>query len=469
MKIKAFTGYFWVTCLLGASVASCKKEDNFLNKKANNFDVVPTTLSDFQAILDDDDIVMNTGYPMIGLIGTDNVYLTSAAYGSLTAPENTAYSWTADIWEGGPSLDWNNPYKIVEYANVVLDGIRSIQADSSSAKEYNNVRGSALFFRAFAFYNIASLFCTPYAAATAGTDLGIPLRINSDVNVVAKRSTVQETYDQITNDLKTAIGLLPATGLFKSRPTSTSAKAILAKVYLCMEDYTNSFLYADQVLSVSGTIMDFNDPALVQPGNQPPFPSDPNSNPEILFYAQGVGYNSIIPGYGSGYVDKLLFDSYAQNDLRKTTFYSDEGNNDFSFVGTYDAFDGYNFAGIATNEIYLIRAECEARAGNIPSALLDLNNLLDRRFVTGTYIPITTNSTDSLLQIIFQERRKELPFTGNIRWEDLRRLNKDPKFAITLQRSINGSIYTLPPNDLRYTYPFPDNEIQLSGIQQNKR
>jgi hypothetical protein len=70
---------------------------------------------------------------------------------------------------------------------------------------------------------------------------------------------------------------------------------------------------------------------------------------------------------------------------------------------------------------------------------------------------------------IITERRKELPFTGSARWEDLRRLNKDPQFAKTLIRQLNGQNYTLAPNDPKYTLPIPDIEIKLSGIQQNLR
>ena len=59
--------------------------------------------------------------------------------------------------------------------------------------------------------------------------------------------------------------------------------------------------------------------------------------------------------------------------------------------------------------------------------------------------------------------------TGQMRWEDLRRLNKEPRFATTLQRVSKGTTYTLAPNDPKYTFPIPDIEITLSGIPQNPR
>lgn len=98
------------------------------------------------------------------------------------------------------------------------------------------------------------------------------------------------------------------------------------------------------------------------------------------------------------------------------------------------------------------------------------NRLLAKRWDKNTvYVPYSTADENEALRKILQERRKELPFTANLRWSDLRRLNKDPRFAATLSRNLNGEIYTLPPNDKRYVLPIPDIEIQLSGIQQNER
>jgi len=52
---------------------------------------------------------------------------------------------------------------------------------------------------------------------------------------------------------------------------------------------------------------------------------------------------------------------------------------------------------------------------------------------------------------------------------DLRRLNKDVRFAKTLTRAINGQTYTLSPNDPKYVMPIPIQEINTSGIAQNPR
>ena len=118
--------------------------------------------------------------------------------------------------------------------------------------------------------------------------------------------------------------------------------------------------------------------------------------------------------------------------------------------------------------MYLIRAEAAARAGLKDSALADLNRLLSTRWKTGTFVPYAAGSADQALDIILAERRKELIMRGT-RWFDLRRLNKEPRFAKTLVRIQNSTTYTLSPNDNRYTFLIPAQVIALTGMQQNTR
>lgn len=118
--------------------------------------------------------------------------------------------------------------------------------------------------------------------------------------------------------------------------------------------------------------------------------------------------------------------------------------------------------------MYLVRAEASARTGHPAQALSDLNTLLATRWKTGTYVPYATTDPAVALQDILTERRKEL-FARGLRWTDLRRLNQDPRFAVTLKRLIAGQAYALPPLDKRYVFPIPDDEIRLSGIPQNSR
>lgn len=455
-------------CMLGT--ISCKKQDNWLNVKRLNSSVVPTTLQDLQAVLDNF-TVMNEYFPDVELLGTDNSYVTTTILNAATITERNSYIWAKDIYEGTTSFNWNSCYEQVEYANIALDGLKNINSNTADQESYNNVKGSALFYRSLAFYNLVQIYAKPYFKNTAATDLGIPVRLTSDVNVTSSRATVQATYDQITSDLKTCISLLPATVSNVSRPSQAAAYALLAKVYLAMQDYTDAQTYASRSLALNNSLLDYNNTNLVSPTSTYHFPTytaGSISNPEVLFMAYGEGYKTLWPN-GKGETDTLLYASYDANDLRKTLFYKNKGNNNIYYYGSYTGSAAYDFAGLAVNEVYLIRAECYARNGNTSGAMADLNTLLRKRWITGTFVPYTATSGSDALRQILIERRKELPFTEIVRWEDLRRLNLDPQYAVTVTHVYNGTTYTLPPNDERYVYPIPVQEIQIDNLPQNPR
>ena len=128
----------------------------------------------------------------------------------------------------------------------------------------------------------------------------------------------------------------------------------------------------------------------------------------------------------------------------------------------------FPFTGLATDELFLTRAECYARDSNSSAALADLNTLLRHRFASGTFIPVSAPSPAAALDSILLERRKELPFRG-LRWTDLRRLNLDGA-NITIHRSLNGTPYTLSPNSNLYTLPIPPDVLNDNpGMIQNTR
>jgi tetratricopeptide (TPR) repeat protein len=444
----------------GVLLSSCQKA--FLAKKPDKSLLVPSTLADFQALLDNQ-IVFNIS-PGLPVISADDFQATDvavSAYANVT--EKNSYIWAADLYAGQSCFDWNFPYQQVFYANIVLDGLGAVPADAASqGVNYNTIRGSALFYRAFAFYNLVQLFARGYDGATAASDPGIPLRLSADVNLKAGRATVQQTYDQVLIDLSEAEGLLPVLAAYQSRPTKEAAEGLLARVYLSMGKYNLAQQYASAALKLNHTLTDYNTLDTVTSN---PFPYAPaNNNPETLFFTKLIPYASTTST--SATVSEELYDSYAHNDLRRAVFFS--GSTPNYFKGRYTGTRLQLFGGLAVDELYLIRAECLARSGDVAGALADLNTLLVTRWRTGTFVPLTAANADEALVLALRERRKELAFRG-LRWGDLKRLNNDPRFAVTLSRKFNGTTYTLLPGDKRYVLPIPVQEIQAGGIAQNER
>jgi hypothetical protein len=189
-----------------------------------------------------------------------------------------------------------------------------------------------------------------------------------------------------------------------------------------------------------------------------------------LYNKEVLLHNNFLPtiySLTSNLIDQSLFDLYLPNDLRRSRFYTINTNSTITFKGNYENVTFNLFCGLATDEVYLTRAECFSRTGKINEALKDLNDLLSKRWDKNVSYPAyTSNNAEDVLRKILLERKKELILRG-VRWMDLRRLNKDPRFAVTLKRTVLGIEYTLEPNSERYALPIPDDIVTQTGIRQN--
>ncbi|TPE42452.1 RagB/SusD family nutrient uptake outer membrane protein [Pontibacter mangrovi] len=451
----------WVLCLLTlAALPSCEKE--FLELKPDKTLVVPTTLEDLQALLDHG-AVMNTGTShALAEFGSDDYYVSTATWQLLPRPEEkNGYIWAKEVYEGQPVNDWDYAYRRILYANTVLEGLEKLQPSPAQQAAWSQAKGMALFHRGWAFFQLAQLFAKPYDAATAAQDPGIPLRLSADVGAVPTRQSVAETYRQILEDLQAAEALLPEHAIVPQRPGKAAARQVLARTYLQLGDYQQALTSTEGALQLSSTLLDYN---TLDTSAAFPFPTQGVGNPEIVFYSNQYALEILFAGRVQ--VDSVLYQSYDTLDLRRQAFFYYEGDK-LTFKGSYEGFYSLSTA-LTTGELYLTKAECLARLGQPEEALHTLNQLLARRYEAGAFEPLTTDNTPDVLGRILEERRKELLFRG-VRWQDLRRLNKDPRFAKTLVRHIDGKRYELPPNDPRYVWPIPDNVVQASGLPQNPR
>src|ERR1044072_1962760 len=141
---------------------------------------------------------------------------------------------------------WEALYTGVERANMLLANIDKAQV-SDSAK--NEVKGQALFLRAFYYFVLVDNFGA------------IPLRtqpMESPVEPPLPRSSIAEVYAQIVQDMKEAEGLVKDITYYgyNSRITKTAVQAMLARVYLTMAGaplhdeakYTDAKNYAAKVI-----------------------------------------------------------------------------------------------------------------------------------------------------------------------------------------------------------------------------
>lgn len=329
---------------------------------------------------------------------------------------------------------------------------------SLNKSNWDNVKGSALFYRAYNFYVLAQQYCKPYSDRS-DTDLGIPLRLNSNINERSKRATVKSTYDRIITDLIEAITLLPSTISYKTRPSKPACYAMLARVYLSMGNYAAALVNATACLALYNKVIDYN--TLNSASTYP----IPQLNDEIIYQTR-LGGATLFSSANLNVTQELL-SLYNSNDLRLKLFFEKSVSNT-SFKGSYDG-SRFFFSGLAVDEVLLIRSECNSRAGNLKDALEDLNTLVKKRWnKESAYVEFNTTDKELAISKVLEERRKELCFRG-LRWTDLRRLNQENNRQTTLTRVLNGQTYQLLPNDPKYTFPIDLNEILISGIEQNNR
>lgn len=441
---------FTIIHLLGLS--SCEK---YLDAKPDKSLQIPSSIADLQAIMDYGNYMNGYNGVSFGETSADNYYLSDDSYNQLSEENRNAYIWNNKNYSNFPN-DWAFIYNIVNVSNVVLDNIRSIPATAQNQQEWNNAKGDALFFRGYAFLQGAFIFCKAYDESTAVNDYGMALRLTADFNIGSTRSNLEDTYNQIIEDLEASAQLLPDLPVHDFRPSKASAFALLARTFLSMRKYDSCLKYADLSLKIKSDLVDYNSLSV---DDYYPFT---RFNKEVLFdnTISQASYYDTDPYFAR--IDSELYSNYALNDLRKDLFFRQE-NTGYSFKGSYAAYS--LFIGIATDEVYLMRAESNARLGNKEAALNDLNTLLEKRWSTGTFIPFTAATSEDALDIILRERRKELVFR-NLRWMDIKRLNKEGA-NITLKRFIDGQTYTLPPNNNLFALPLPADIVKMTGMPQN--
>jgi hypothetical protein len=449
---------FIACCYVILLSTGCSKQNALLNAKPNEALAIPNTLSGLQSLLNNEN-VFNRYDPALGAISSDEYYLPSSNWQSLSTPEEKNGSiWAVDIYDGTTGVgDWDLPYTAIYYSNTVLGQLSSVNIQKNQVVESENILGAALFYRAIQFYNLVQTFAVPYDSSTSNTDLGIPLPLTSNFNAKVTRATEAQCYKQIIGDLDSTLTLLPDSSEYLTSPTKIAAEALLARINLALSNYTSALYYANMVLTSNGNLVDYN----TLPYQEYSLTSGGYMNEDI--------YHSIMNGYSLNtfpIVDTNLYKTYDSTDLRQSLFFIQFGGNVY-FKGSYDPRQ-YSYTGLATDEMYLIRAEAYVRLGQTAMGMNDLNSLLINRYLKGTYIARTAATENEALSQILLERRKELIFRG-LRWTDLRRLNEDPLYAVTLSRTIGSTVYTLPPNDPRYAMPIPNDEIQLTSIQQNQR
>ncbi|MBV2227194.1 MAG: RagB/SusD family nutrient uptake outer membrane protein [Sphingobacterium mizutaii] len=452
--------------LLSFLALGCGKE--FLDIKRDSNQVVPSTIQDYLAILNRREILDN--HRILSFIGTDEYYYDTysdlVAQSSFTPFHKKAYTWEKEIFEVDEQLrDWNKSYENIMYANLALD-VEKITPKPGEEMDWKRTVVAARFHRAWKFYQLAQQFCGPYNGNTSSSALGLPLRTDYDVSVKYSRSTLKEVYDLILNDLHHAEEVNLDSDLNIYLPGRLAVKALLARVYLQIGKYEKAEHYSISVLKEKSDLVDYN---LLNGNLEDYYDSHFNTlgknNPAIIFYSQ-QSLSGIISE--SMKMDTTFIESLHDSDLRKEIYFFDREDGAKIYVGSYCGYGvSRMFTGLSTEEMMLIAAECLARKGDHQLAKDALKPLLKVRFRDGK-IPDDMETEADVLGLVLKERKKEL-FMRGIFWDDARRLNLEGKYTFIFKRNLEDKEYVLAPNDKRWTWPIPTNEVTNNNLQQNER
>lgn len=424
----------------------------FLLSSCNNFlDIVPVgklipkTVNDYEQMFNDDNSLKLLQAETF--FGAPNFAMNDAAFRSEEYYNRACYIWAKQVFDENSLSysDWSSIYSEIYIDNVVLDQINGAEGEDTHRKQ---VIAEARTRRAFSYLLLMGIYAKQYDEATADSDLGVSLRLSSDVSVNAPaRSSVKAVYSFIETEMLESWGDLPDQARTKFKISKTAANALLARLYLMMGKYDQAWTYADKALAGNSFLYDYKNietPNRIQATN--------NDENYLIRYYQFTNW-----GQGIG-ISNELYDLFPHDstDLRET-FEISVDDTDQTLDSIY--FNKMMVMTVAPTvpEMYLVRAEGYARKGDAASlqkAMEDINHLRNFRVVAGTE-ELTATTQDEVMGIVLAERRRELNIQGHLNWFDMKRLNKEPEYARTLARTVNGKTYTLAPNSNNYVLPIP--------------
>lgn len=387
---------------------------------------------------------------------------------------------------------WVSSYEYIARCNYVLKNLETNTELSDALK--NQFKGEALFIRALIYFDLVRLF---------GEVPIVDKVITIAEGYTIKKSTIEEVYDFIVNDLSQATLLLPAVKPSQNvnRATALAARAFLGKVYVFRSGYplnknewtlaatelkavldgvgTTGFLtnYAD----IYSYTNEGKDQAIFSLGFKSG--SEGEGNP----FPTRNAPNSIKPGTDAltiqfgGSPLNLMFDSYIlgnmfdePNDLRYTysvqKTWTDKTNITITNLpycrkyqnGPVAAANDWDIDWILLQytDVYMLYAEAQYHTGSPSEAL----NIINKVRTRAGLINLSLSDIDTepkFVDVILKERRKEFCFE-NQRWFDLVRTDRAFDVMKTFLQHY-GAEANLTSKD-QYYYSIPQRETDVTGI-----
>ncbi|WP_277483941.1 RagB/SusD family nutrient uptake outer membrane protein [Catalinimonas alkaloidigena] len=388
---------------------------------------------------------------------------------------------------------WDVSYLGIQQSNIILNRIDGVSFENVTLKAQYGAE--ARFMRALYYFHLVRLYGR------------VPL-VTREVNVPDEaftkvRSSVEEIYAQIINDLENAIHSLPDTYDEQNlgRATRGAALTMLGEVYLSLGDYELAIESLEQVTQLQYSLLaDYGD--IFDPANK--------NHKESIFEIQ---FNATLEGEASEYAYRFVpFNSgtdiigftdlgrsragyniptedilmaYEAGDKRKEAsiaFYvsADNRQHDVAlgdsipyikkFVHPFEerGRTNENWPVYRYAHVLLMLAEAYLEVGNVSTALAYLNPVRSRAGLS----PLSEGmNTEELRDAIYHEQRVELAFE-NHRWFNLLRTGKamavmhaHGEVQKTKKSRLSDVSYHI--QEYKLLYPIPQREVRLNNFEQN--
>ena len=411
-----------------------------------------------------------------------------------TTTDPLFYSFTLDHTATQPNTRyfWYISYKIINDANTVIEAAEKITNPDAATQQ---LLGECYFLRALSHFDLVRFFAMPYTESPTGA--GIILRTSSEDPAVKARSTVQQVYQSVIADAEKGASLMNASrGVqYASRE---AAWALLSRAFLYEENNDSTIYYSNLVIN-SGKF------SLTTAATFPSLFANAVAGSETIFcvaftttddYGKFGSIASMIysngnSGWGEEYASASLRDTMSAHpeDVRWSYILPDTVGGvlqtkngiqmyyitKFSFQGGSPTLSSPILFRLA--EMYLNRAEAEAKAGQTVAALNDLDQIRTNRGLQASLYNGQIPAGYALLDLVLKERRIELAFEGHRVFDVYRnKLSLNRTYwgyhLPNLQQSdinlaVNPTGYQnmiIAPTDPRIIYYIPIDEIQTNSL-----
>ena len=140
---------------------------------------------------------------------------------------------------------WQYNYYTINNCNNIINNIDNIEEDDAILA---TIKGEAYLMRAICYHTLVVRFAKDYDPSTAASNLGLPLVYNNDPTEKPSRSTLEETYTQIKEDITEARKYLTTAGAPNAEYfTKDVIDAFEARVNLYMHQYAGAVTLAKNI------------------------------------------------------------------------------------------------------------------------------------------------------------------------------------------------------------------------------